>query len=357
MDSIGRYKAQKRILIVLEDASKLNQLGAYLSSQGFDVRCASSPAEAMACNHDWFADLVICSYDAAPSPHATIRDVEKSLLDRLRSQYSNSRYLLIVSIGETPTNLRGMKDTILAFLGSPFTPEDLMYYVRGALTPEFNGNANRREHNRHAFNLESHCVLINPFNNTESRPMPLLLRDLSRSGLSMIVRQMLPVPAMIKIVIQLSDQTHPLVMLAKTLTCTLTQIDRVYRVGARFVGLLPHDLDKVIAYHNESSAPERDTDIYMGKSFKAAVEDWLMQNQREIAGGDSSIARRIAREVCSAPTDDELAEATHPPLSNAPANSPAAPQGPPENGHASSSAETLRYTEGQVESVFQRHSS
>jgi DNA-binding response OmpR family regulator len=273
-------RAQKRILIVLEDVATLDRLGAHLSDQGFDIRYAGSPAEALALNHDWNADLVIATYESGQGNGVTERDIEKTLLDRLRSQYSGSRYLLIVALGQTPRNLRGMKDTVIAFLGSPFTPEDLMYYVRSALMNEPVGHANRREHARHTFNIESHCVLINPFNNTESRPMPLLMRDLSRSGFSMIVRQMLPVPAMIKIVISLSDQTHPLVMLAKTLTCTLTQIEKVYRVGARFVGLLPEQLDKVILQLNENGGAERDTDIYMGKSFKQAVEDWLTTPRR-----------------------------------------------------------------------------
>lgn len=340
-------KAQKRILIVLEDAAVLDRLGAHLADQNFDVRCASSPAEALSLNHDWNADLVICNYDCTRQPGGPPVDIEKTLLDRLRSQYSGTRYLLMVNIGETPTNLRGMKDTTTAFLGMPFTPEDVMFYVRGALAPESAPPANRREHSRHAFNIESHCVLINPFNNTESRPMPLLLRDLSRSGISMIVRQMLPVPAMVKIVIVLSDQSHPLVMLAKTLTCTLTQIDRVYRVGARFVGLLPAELDKVIAQHNEIN-PERDTDIYMGKSFKQAVEDWLTAHQREVANvaGDTSAIRLIAREVSSAPSDEDQT-----PIPAAETEIYTQPPVFQQNG---SGTQTERYPEGLQANIFRR---
>jgi DNA-binding response OmpR family regulator len=271
-----------RILVVCADAAIVDQVGKHLSQHGFEVRCATRVGEARVCYPDWPAELIICDSgfvredgcgrDPAPRPEdfgAACRD---------------ARMIVITEPGQTPDFRRMTQSRVYAFLGRPFKPEDLMYYIRGAMGLSDN-KPNRREHNRYLFDVDTHCVLINPFNDTESRPIPALMRDVSRSGVSMIVHQLLPVPAMIKLVVHLNDQTRPIAMLAKTLSCTLTQIQHVYRLGAKFVGLLPHEMEIAIAHLGKSEALGQQTDIFMGRTFKDAVRGWLTAHHAELSAG------------------------------------------------------------------------
>jgi len=125
--------------------------------------------------------------------------------------------------------MHATRSRIVAYLGKPFNPEDMMHFVRGAFKIG-EPSENRREYSRYPFNVETHCTLINPFDDQQSRSIAVLMRDISRSGVAMIVRQVVPVPAMIKLGFHLPEQ-QPINMLAKSVSCALTQINGVYRLG------------------------------------------------------------------------------------------------------------------------------
>jgi CheY-like chemotaxis protein len=282
-----------RILVVCEDPGILDRIGKHLCEQSFDVQCASNSAEALTLYLSWQADLVITD-----SHMAGMNGME--LIEAIQKINRQARYILITPPGETPEFMRATRSRVIAFLGKPFNPEDLMHFVRRSFSLG-EVHLNRREYNRRPFSVDTQCVLINPFDDTESRPVAALVRDVSRAGLSMIVRQVLPVPSIIRIVFHLPMQQNPVNMLAKSVSCTLTQITGVYRLGAKFIGFLPEDMEHSIIQmrRDESQSGE---DIYMGKSLKEAVREWLLNHQAEFSSEEALLTHThladLAMELC-----------------------------------------------------------
>ncbi len=262
-----------RILVVSEDRETLNKLCEYLKTQDFELRAACSAAEAMTILEPWPADLVVCE-EQLGQMHGL------DMLSEVRKRNRRTRFLVLTAPGETPDFMRPSRDRLVAFLGKPFQPQSLVQHVRGSLGLD-EAFANRRRHCRFSFNMETHCSLINPFDDSEGRPVAALMRDVSRSGLSMIVRQLLPVPSMIKLIIELPRQHTPIQILAKSISCTLTQIPGVFRLGVKFIGLLPQELeDLMLSTGNERGSS---TDIFLGKSFKTAVREWVSNHIHDLA--------------------------------------------------------------------------
>ncbi|MCL5271445.1 MAG: response regulator [bacterium] len=300
-------ESRHRILVVSEDPGLTNHLGQFLADKGFDYRCMTSAEEALACYGDWPADLVI-----AEQAFTSMKGIE--LASWIHQDNPRVRFIMINSPGETPEFVDASRHRIVAFLSKPFNPDDLLYYIRGAL-----GLAepvlNRREYNRYLFHVETHCIIINPFDNSESRPIVALLRDISRSGVSMIVRQLFPVPCMLKLVLNLHRQGAPMNMLAKSVACTMTQIPDVYRLGAKFVGLLPEAINREIMQLNRNDLAG--SDIYMGKTFRNAVWEWLSEHPERIAeevpGGERPLNELVA-ELCHNTYENEFDNGeVHPP--------------------------------------------
>lgn len=294
-----------RILVVCEDAIMLERLGKYLNEeQGFEARCAGSAHEAIAIAQDWSVELVI-----SDSRLPDMRGLELS--DAIRKINPRTRFILITPPGETPEYTHAASNRIVAFLGKPFNPEDLMHFVFGSFNVN-DGQFNRREYSRRSFSLEAHLALINPFDDSESRPVASLMRDVSRSGLTMIVRQVIPVPSMLRITFHLPSQQTTIPMLAKSMSCTLTQINGVYRLGAKFIGLLPRELEKnfVKLSRDALGIGSHRKDIFMGKSFKEAALEWINKHKDTIAPGEMEFTQRMMADIAHefgrpTPEDDE----------------------------------------------------
>lgn len=291
-----------RILVVCEDATMLDRISNYLVEQGFDVRCASQAPQAVECARNWVPALVICDFKLGQM-------ASMELADTIREIHPRTRFILITPPGETPEFARAAASRIIAYLGKPFNPEDLMHFVYSAFNTTDN-QSNRREHSRHSFIVEAHLTLINPFDDSESRPIASLMRDVSRSGVTMIVRQVLPVPAMLKINFHMNGQQGVITMLAKSLSCTLTQIPGVFRLGAKFIGLLPCELEKTFVKMNRECLGADDKDIYMGKSFKEAALEWLANHREDFASNQLEFSQRLiaemAHEFFRNPGDEDL---------------------------------------------------
>jgi len=288
-----------RVMVVCEDPAILGRLGKHLCEQNFDVRCVSSAAEAISCCAAWSAELVICD------DHLTEMK-GLALIESIRRQNPHTRFILITPPGETPEFSHFQPKRTIAFLGKPFNPKDLMHYVHRAVGLS-ESPCNRREHNRHPFDVDTHCILINPFDDSESRSIPALMRDISRSGATMIVHQAFPVPAMLKFIFHLPQQQHTVNMLAKSMSCTLTQIAGVYRLGAKFIGLLPKEAVDAIRQMKQNSNATADEDIFTGKSFHEAVREWLAQHHQDFNAIDADSTPNvadIAAEVCRDPQDE-----------------------------------------------------
>ncbi len=73
------------------------------------------------------------------------------------------------------------------------------------------------------------------------------LADLSRAGLGMTVDEPVPVPTLMQVQVQIPGHRGVVGFLGKSLYCVPTGGLDMYRVGLKFVGLLPTDLDSILA--------------------------------------------------------------------------------------------------------------
>ena len=291
-----------RILVVCEETELLEQIGRLLIGAGFETRCTSSAAEAMDCFKKWPAALVITQYQLGEM-------LGLELAKSLHQINLSTRFILITTANETPDYRSATRNRIVAFLTKPFNDDDLLHYVHGAFGKEPQ-RPTRRQHQRYFFQLETQLVLVNPFDDSESRPLATLMNDVSQSGVSVIVRQMMPVPAIVKLVMRLPNRSTPLPILAKTVSCTMTQMPGVYRLGAKFMGEIPADLTETITVIGEGQSLKSGSDVYIGKSFQEAVGNWLTKhNQDAIVSRTGGKIEELATELAANPIEQRLGQA------------------------------------------------
>lgn len=273
------------LLIACDDAETVERIGTHVTSLGYDLRFAGNLEQAFAEIDRCVPDLVICGWELGGLAGA-------ELIKRLRKPQSGTRFILLVQPDQHLDIAQATRQRVVAFLPHPYQLDDLSRYIKMAL--DFGENhPNRREYNRYLLAIETHCIVINPFADTESRPIAAIMRDVSRSGLAMLVRQVIPVPSMLKVVVSVNGHVQPVSMLAKSISCTLTQIPDVYRLGAKFVGLLPREFEKALA---ELGHPDLgQTDIYMGRSFKDAIRGWLTHHKVEISSAEHGVPPSVAQ--------------------------------------------------------------
>lgn len=285
-----------RLLIACEDPELIEHVGRHVTEFGYQTHCAATLDQALAEIADAPPDLVICSWRLGNLHGA-------DLVQKLRRPQARTRFILLVEPNQRIDVVQATRQRIVAFLQYPYSPDDLARIVKTAL--DFGEtHANRREYNRYLFAVETHCILINPFEDSESRPIAAIMRDVSRSGLSMLVRQVIPVPAMLKVILTVSNQPQPVSMLAKSISCTLTQIPDVYRLGAKFIGLLPKEFDQALVQLGQVDMSH--SDIFMGRSFKDAIRDWLTHHKVDLVGPESMhtpTVAEIAEQLFGEPPD------------------------------------------------------
>lgn len=272
------------LLIACEDIDAVELIGTHVTGLGYDLRFAGTLEQAFAEIDRCVPDLVICGWELGGLAGA-------ELVQRLRKPQSRTRFIMFADPAQHINLAQATRHRIVAFLQQPIQIDDLTRFIKMAL--DFGENhPNRREYSRYLFAVDTHCILINPFADSESRPIAAIMRDVSRSGLAMLVRQVIPVPAMLKVIISVNGQVQPVSMLAKSISCTLTQIPGVYRLGAKFVGLLPREFEHALA---ELGQPDPDqSDIIMGRSFKEAIQDWLAHHKVEFSSIDTGTNPSVA---------------------------------------------------------------
>lgn len=287
-----------KILVVTEDPDRCDRIRSILTQHHYAHRYAMNGGKALRVYEQWPAELVISDYRLSGLETMQI-------VDLIRRMNQRARFVLIIDSSQELEFRQVTPNRVVAYLRDRFTDLELLQYIQRGLgtCDEF---YNRRRYSRYKLAIDTHTILINPFTNSESRPIAGLIRDVSRSGLSMLVRQVLPVPAMLKLVLDLPQTRQSITMLAKSLSCTLTQMPNVYRLGAKFVGLLPPEMEQAIAEW-DAEHPGVNSDLFMGKTFKQAVHEWLTANQDVLNDnlGDGVALSGLVEEVCSAHTETE----------------------------------------------------
>jgi CheY-like chemotaxis protein len=291
-----------KVLVVSEQAERLQKILTILDRNRIDTRSAGSCGEALKIYETWPADLVI-------GDHKLTGMQEMQQVEVIRVMNENARFILILS-REREEDFRYVTPSwIVAFVSDGFSETELMRHVHSALADAENFH-NRRRFSRFRMALDTHCILINPFTNQESRSLAGLIRDVSRSGASMLVRQVLPVPSMMKLIVELPQSHQSIPMLAKSMSCTMTQMQNVYRLGVKFVGLLPPEMEEAIAEWKGANPGngKDESDIFMGKSFRKALSEWLEAHQGDLGekliDGEMPLPR-LVDEVCTPPHDPD----------------------------------------------------
>jgi len=263
--------ARHRIVAVSDDAEVIREVEERLEVFGAEFIGLLADGGLLPGLIEAAPDLVVMD-----SSGDSVRDLR--VISAVRRRAQQCRFILLVS-REQLDHMRDMtRSRAIAYLGKPVLADELNALVERLLRVQ-RSPVNRREHSRFSLVLQTTCHVINPFNDSEGHAVAALVRDVSRDGISLLVRQLMPVPAIIKLVFHIPGQNAPVQVLVRSIACTLTQIPGAYRIGARFVGLLPAPLDAVIGRLN--GAAPMDGDLFLGKSFRDAVEDWLKAHQEE----------------------------------------------------------------------------
>lgn len=71
--------------------------------------------------------------------------------------------------------------------------------------------------------------------------------DISRTGLGILLDEAIPVPILLQLQIRVPDRPYGLFVLGKSIYCNPIEESGMYRVGIKFVGILPPDLEKILA--------------------------------------------------------------------------------------------------------------
>ncbi len=300
---------ERQILLACEDAVLLDQVGKQLFERGFSYSSASSLAEATAAVDKQAPDLIICSWSLGSAQ-------VPELIIRLRRPQSRTRFIILAADGHRLDISSATRNRIVAYLQTPFDGDELERLIHASIESSENP-INRREFSRFTFAVETHCFLVNPFNDSESRPFASIMRDVSRSGMAMLVRQVVPVPAMLRVTVTISDKSAPMTMLAKSISCTLTQIPDVYRLGVKFIGLLPGELERIVNELSARTGDQSHPDIFVGRSFKQAIREWLLSHKRDMLEHRPEVsAEKIVEELFSELIDEHTTAVTPPPRPN-----------------------------------------
>jgi hypothetical protein len=70
--------------------------------------------------------------------------------------------------------------------------------------------------------------------------------DISRTGLALLLDEPIPVPILLQLQLRVPTRPYGLFVLGKSVYCTPVEEIGMYRVGIKFVGILPPDLEQVL---------------------------------------------------------------------------------------------------------------
>lgn len=280
-----------RVMVVAKEQHDVDYLCNELADWGYLVQGTIHPLRVLQVDSTWPLDLIV-AHDRLAGMLAL------DLINNLRVQNPSVSALVITDDMTMKEVIAITSDGSIKFISQPYDRDELEHYVRMSLNVA-KKTEERRDHTRFLSSLHSRMTIINPFNERESTTVGGLTRDVSRSGLALLTHQMVPVPTMLRIEMTWPHQSTPLSALGKTLSCTLTPMTNVYRVGVKFVGLLSDKLEKSLA---ECDIDSEDNES-AGHSYLEAIEDWLHRHPEHL---DPSVdhPHQIAHELVDRIIDD-----------------------------------------------------
>jgi len=104
----------------------------------------------------------------------------------------------------------------------------------------------KRNYQRILRDLKVSYTIIAEVDNTPFEFGNSVMIDVSRTGLAMIVDEPIPVPMLLQLQLSVPNRPSGLFLLGKSIYCVPVEDIGMYRIGIKFVGLLPPELDIVL---------------------------------------------------------------------------------------------------------------
>jgi len=104
----------------------------------------------------------------------------------------------------------------------------------------------KRRHERFLKKVRISYTLLSKVDSTPFEFGDAVTIDISRGGLSLLLKEPVPVPGLLQLHLRVPRALYGLFVLGKTVHCTPVEDIGMYRVGIKFVGLLPDDLEKAL---------------------------------------------------------------------------------------------------------------
>ena len=112
----------------------------------------------------------------------------------------------------------------------------------------------KRRYERLAKDVKISYTLIAKVDSTPFEFGNSVMTDISKSGLAMLVDMPIPVPMLMQLQLSLPSRPTGMFVLGKSIYCTPVEDIGMYRIGIKFVGILPPDIEDAI---QELRGPKR----------------------------------------------------------------------------------------------------
>lgn len=104
----------------------------------------------------------------------------------------------------------------------------------------------KRRYERFLRDLKVSYTVLSKVDSTPFEFGNSVTRDISRTGLALQVDEPIPVPILLQLQICVPSRPYGLFVLGKSVYCSPEEEHGMYRVGIKFVGMLPPDLEHVL---------------------------------------------------------------------------------------------------------------
>jgi len=104
----------------------------------------------------------------------------------------------------------------------------------------------KRRYQRFLKELQLSYTILSKVDSTPFEFGDAVTLDISRAGLSLLLSEPIPVPILLQLQLRVPSRPYGLFVLGKSVYCMPAEDSDMYRVGIKFVGILPPDLEQVL---------------------------------------------------------------------------------------------------------------
>ncbi|MCX8038223.1 MAG: PilZ domain-containing protein [Candidatus Sumerlaeia bacterium] len=107
-------------------------------------------------------------------------------------------------------------------------------------------NIEKRRYERFLKEVHVSYTVLSKVENTPFEFGNSVTLNISRTGLLLLLPEPMPVPVLLQLQLRLPNRPFGLFVLGKTVYCSRMEEINMYRVGIKFVGILPPELESVL---------------------------------------------------------------------------------------------------------------